>query len=135
MTVEYMLRQICASMPVVLHPEFASEFSSLVQNTGLETRVTRALLSQMELIRKFGLEALCASGHPNFEKLKGSGSGLYSIHINGNNMNYRVLLTCTSSGKILLHTFYERGGKKHTNYAKAIEIAKKRMQELTVGGR
>lgn len=135
MTVEYMLRQICASMPVVLHPEFASEFSSLVQNTGLEDRIARVLLSRMELIRTCGLDFLCSSGNRDFEKLRGSAAGLYSIHIKGNNMNYRVLLTCTSSGKILLHTFYERGGKKNTNYAKAIEIAKKRMQELTAGRR
>lgn len=131
MTIESMIRQICKSMPVVLHPEFISEFSNLVQNAGLEVRIARSLLTRMEQIRACGLDFLCSSGNPNFEKLKGSGSGLYSIHIKGNNMNYRILLTCTSSGKILLHTFYERGGKRNSNYAKAIEIAKKRMQEMS----
>lgn len=114
---------ICEQMDVVMHPKFVNEFCDLVENTGIENRVGRKLLQRMETIRQVGLDNLCSSGNNNFERLKGDGQGLYSIHIKENNINLRILLSQDINGKLLLHTFFERSGKGNTDYTKHISIA------------
>ena len=63
------------------------------------------------------------------EKLKNS-SDLYSMHLESKNFNYRILFSFMENGETLLHLFYERQGKRHTDYSRHTPIAQIRLQEL-----
>jgi len=123
--------ELLFALKVQTHPAFCGEFEELIEHTGIQTRVMKLLLVRITMIHNMGIEALCAQQGNNYEKLKGDGRGLYSLHLQGNNMNYRVLLSALDDGAILLHSFYEREGKKNTGYHNAIPIAQERLREFT----
>ena len=101
------------------HPAFYEEFSELVQKSGEEKRIinvlVRRLLSIIELENiDYGLKWL--------EHLKKYGN-MYSLHIDTQRKNYRLLFSKKDDKKFFLHMFYERSGKDDTSYAKHVPIA------------
>jgi hypothetical protein len=62
-----------------------------------------------------------------FESLKGH-SNLYSMKIKLK-LNIRILYSIDKNGTILLYGFYEKGGKRITDYNNAIPIALERYKE------
>ena len=62
-----------------------------------------------------------------FESLKGH-SNLYSMKIKLK-LNIRILYSIDKNGTILLYGFYEKGGKRITDYINAIPIALERYKE------
>lgn len=66
-------------------------------------------------------------GRSAFELLKKS-EGIYSMPVDTNEVNYRVLYSFEKGGTILIHGFFERGGKRKTNYSTAIPAAQKRLK-------
>ena len=55
---------------------------------------------------------------------------LDSMHLESKNFNYRILFSFMENGETLLHLFYERQGKRHTDYSRHTPIAQIRLQEL-----
>ena len=48
---------------------------------------------------------------------------MYSLHVDTNNKNYRLLFSKKSKKKYFLHMFFEKSGKEATSYDKHVPIA------------
>jgi len=71
-----------------------------------------------------------ASGH---EKLKGTNTNIdyYSLHIQDKIVNIRMLITFENNNTpLFLSAFYERAGKRVTNYDLWIPVIKERYEEM-----
>ena len=65
------------------------------------------------------------------ERLKGSGSRYYSIHLSSAQYNVRLLIYIDRTGTpYFLCAFYERAGKSKTDYSHQIATLDKRLEEL-----
>ena len=106
----------------LFHDDFFEEFTQLVSNSGQEERIIGKLIDKLNAIirledKDYGIKWL--------EHLKAYGN-MYSLHIDLNKINYRLLFSKTNDKKYFLHIFYEKSGKKETAYDKHVEIAVKR---------
>ena len=108
------------------HPLLLDEIKGLVLGTGHEKEFLNSLQSQLTFVKTLGYSAVCMK---QIEKLKNS-SDLYSMHLESKNFNYRILFSFMENGETLLHLFYERQGKRHTDYSRHTPIAQIRLQEL-----
>ena len=109
----------------VFHPKFYEEFVELVRGSGSERKILTQFLRRLDAIRDlddldFGLKWL--------ERLKKC-DNLYSLHIDADGKNYRMLFSRSDDGKYFLHVFYERSGKKNSSYAVHIQTAINRRNE------
>ena len=104
------------------HPMFFEEFSRLVENTGEEKKIINLFVKRLFALIElgdidYGLQWL--------EHLKNYGN-MYSLHIETNNKNFRLLFSKKANNKYFLHMFYEKSGKRNTSYEKHAPIAIKR---------
>lgn len=101
------------------HPKFYEEFCELVKNSGEEKRIIKLLIEKLfAIIELKGIDF----GTKWLEQLKGY-DNMYSLHINTNSTNYRLLFSKRSEHKYFLHMFYEKSGKYATSYDKHVSIA------------
>lgn len=56
------------------------------------------------------------------EKLKAY-NNMYSLHLDADSKNYRILFSKNEKGKLFLHMFFEKDGKTNTSYKKHVPIA------------
>jgi len=101
------------------HPAFFEEFVELVGRSGSEKKLLNQFIQRLYAIMMldnidYGLKWL--------EHLKGY-SNMYSLHLDADSKNYRLLFSKNGKGKYFLRMFYEKSGKKATEYAKHVEIA------------
>lgn len=101
------------------HPAFSEEFVDLVGKSGSEAKLIKQFVDR--------LEAIIALGNVDYgpkwiEHLKKYGN-MYSLHLDADSKNYRLLFSRNKKGKYFLRMFYEKSGKKATGYAKNVEIA------------
>ncbi|MBO5417916.1 MAG: hypothetical protein J6A50_04850 [Clostridia bacterium] len=101
------------------HPKFYDEFSELISKSGQETKIVKAFIKKLYAIielgdRDYGVKWL--------EHLKEYGN-MYSLHIDTNNKNYRLLFSKKSKKKYFLHLFFEKSGKGATSYEKHVPVA------------
>ena len=101
------------------HPEFIEEYDRLVKESGEEEKINNLLVRRLSAIielgnRDYGLKWL--------EHLKDYGN-MYSLHVDTNTQNYRLLFSKSSNKKYFLHMFYERSGKKKSSYESHVPIA------------
>lgn len=115
------------SCNIEVSEEFLSEFLYIVNSSGSKEQILREFVRYLTLLSKNSLQTLC-SENKHFEKLKGC-KNLYAIRIIASKCNLRVLFSCRANGKILLHSFEERKGKKATDYRGHIPVALKRLPE------
>lgn len=54
---------------------------------------------------------------------------MYSLHLDADSKNYRLLFSKSQEGKYFLRMFYEKSGKTATSYAKNVPIAISRRDE------
>lgn len=101
------------------HPAFFEEFVELTGKSG----------SQRKLIKQFveRLNAIIELGNIDFgpkwlEKLK-KYDNMYSLHLDADSKNYRLLFSKTNNGKYFLRMFYEKAGKAATSYAPNVATA------------
>lgn len=104
------------------HPEFYKEFTELISKSGQEKKIIKAFISKLLAIIELGDKDY---GPPWIEHLKKYGN-MYSLHINTNDKNYRLLFSKKSKKKFFLHMFYEKSGKGATSYDKHVPIALER---------
>lgn len=117
-----------------IHPDLVTDLAKLFYNTGNRKDFLSKFVKNLDFLNKYGIEAHIQPSS-QFELLK-EVPNMYSMHVKGKSFNIRILYSFFSDNTILLHGFYKRGGKQHTDYSKAIPIAKGRFNEYieTLGG-
>ena len=108
--------------------EMTTAFFDIISKTGHEEDIFRMLVLRLKILSDLGINA---TRHKEFENI---GNGLFSMHLAGNGFNIRILYALQSNQQpVFLLTFYERGGKRRTDYSaqipKALELLKKYKEE------
>lgn len=112
----------------VFLPGFYDDFEELINNTGNAKKVIDKLLRELNAILELNN---CDCGLRWLEHLKKYGN-MYSLHLDTNNENYRILFSKHSDGKIFLHMFFEKE-KGNTSYSAHVPIARERMKNYLKG--
>ncbi|MBQ9461636.1 MAG: hypothetical protein IJU51_06970 [Clostridia bacterium] len=100
---------------------FISALADLIAGSGYESAVFKLLLIRLRVLQVLGVEAV---KQKEFESL--SGSGIFSMHLAGQGFNLRVLYGFMPDRRpILLLPFFERAGKKATDYSDRIQEAER----------
>ncbi len=116
------------------HPKFLEEITALLLNdlSGKETAFFKKLRIQLNYISSFGRNIDQVSS--NHEKLKGVSRNFYSIRIKAKQFNIRLLLCFDDNDQPqFLSAFFERAGKRKTDYSTFIPVLENRYKELTGG--
>lgn len=111
-----------------VHPECMGEIIQLIHKTGVEQRFLSILRRRLKALAEHR-EKVVLYEPENFESIK-KVSDIYSMHIVANQLNLRVLFSFSKQGELLLHTFYERSGKKNSSYEAHLPIAKERLKQM-----
>lgn len=114
-----------------MHPAFERDLIDLDLFSPADLRFLTEFTTCLSLLRTLGYRASTELNN-KFEKLKHA-SGLYSMRIKVPSKNIRILYSIQHDGTILLCGFFERGGKRKTNYTNFIKTAQMRLKELTRG--
>lgn len=110
------------------HPKFFEEFVELISKSGSEKKIINQFVRRLNTIIELGN---CDFGPKWIEHLKKYGN-MYSLHIDADSKNYRLLYSRTRKGKVFLRMFYEKSGKDATSYAANVPIAQQRMKDIVL---
>lgn len=113
-----------------IHPRFFRELSSLLKKElkGKEAKFFKSLVTQLKNIQDFGVLVHTIDGN---EKILGMDGHFYSIHFSQSQFNIRFLVHISDDNiASLLVAFYERGGKKATDYSQYTQILLSRLNEI-----
>lgn len=117
----------------VLHKEFLKEIRNLLSKElkGKENAFFKSLTTQLNNIKTFGRMVYRVD---NNEILKGADGHYYSIHIESKQFNIRLLIYIDDNGiPYFLCCFYERAGKRKTDYTAHTKVMKARLAQLLEG--
>lgn len=107
-----------------VHGSLTHELVALIAQTGVEQKVFNTLLTRLKFLK---IQGIMATRHKEFEPIS---NGIYSMHITGNGFNLRILYSfAPDKSPVLLLAFYERAGKKKTDYTPHVPVAVQRMKE------
>ncbi len=110
---------------ILIHPALLQEIMDIIKRSGNEKQVFTILSRRLQMLREYGSQAQLY--HKEFELLS---EGIYSMHISTDSINLRILYAFRDPNTMLLLAFYEREGKKKTDYTGKIEVAKDRLNEM-----
>lgn len=113
-----------------LHPLFMKEFASLLKKElhGKEGNFFKLLTAQLNNIKTFGVMVYTIDDN---ERIKGMDGRYYSIHLQQSQFNVRLLVHIDDNGlPRFLCAFYERSGKRQTDYSKYTPVLKQRFEEM-----
>lgn len=116
----------------ILHRKFIEEINDLLKHDlrGKEARFFKSLTTQLNHIKTFG--RLVHTVDDN-EQIKGADGNYFSIHLQQSQFNVRFLIYVDESGEpFFLCAFYERAGKKRTDYSSYTAVAEQRLKELLI---
>ena len=106
-------------------PHLPDELVEILAKSGHETAFYKLMTTRLIQLLS---ERLNAVRLEEFEKL---GGGLYSMHFASKGFNIRILYCFLPNGEpALLRAFYERAGKRRTDYSSQIPIAASRLEAL-----
>lgn len=114
------------------HEDFISDLFDLLDSEKETLRFLGLFATRLTFLSENGISAV-AKSPKQFEKLKGR-NPFYSIHMAVIDKNIRILYYHGNTTICLLHAFFERQGKRATNYTRAIQVAYKRLDDLLLGG-
>lgn len=114
-----------------IHPKCEKKIIELFKSRGNDVKLLTVFTTRLGQLKELGVSAV-KLGRKSFEILKQT-NGIYSMHIDTAEVNYRVLYSFTRENSILLHGFFEKAGKKATDYKTAIPIAQHRRKEWEEG--
>lgn len=121
-----LLRQLCETLSAFrVYGTFSDELKQLIKHTGSDQRFLAKFLERLKFLKEHGVNAIVR--HNEFERLN---NDIYSFHITGKNYNIRILYTFLEDNTVLLLPFFERSGKRATNYFKKIPEAENRKEQL-----
>lgn len=103
-----------------------SDITEIINESGNEFSFLKKFLYALSILDEYKDTAPIKMSNL-FESLKGH-RNLYSMKIKLR-MNIRILYSIDKNGTILLYGFYEKGGKRATDYSNAIPIAQERYKE------
>lgn len=107
------------------HYRLVDELLSLISKSGNEMQFFKLLVLRLRQLSMKGIEATLLT---EFEPLQ---DGLYSMHMSGKGFNIRIIYSFLPNKQpVLLLAFYERGGKRHTDYTPHMEPALSRLREM-----
>ncbi len=109
---------------ILIHPALCPELLKLLKQSGQEKQFLSILAKRLKFLQSEGIQA---TQHEEFERLE---DNIYSMHIASKQLNIRILYSFLNDGSVLLHAFYERAGKRHTDYTGTIALARARLNEL-----
>ena len=126
------LRDLAAQLQnFIVHEQCIKEFSLLLKKelSGKADVFLAVLTTQLKHLADLGPLITKIDDH---EKLKyNTLIDIYSIHLKRSQFNIRLLVSFDKmSNACLLTVFYERSGKKATDYSAKIRIANERFMEL-----
>lgn len=106
-------------------PALISELSDILSQSGREKVFFRLLINRLQQLNTCGINAVM------LEEFENLGNELYSMHLSSSGFNIRILYSfLPNCDPVLLLAFYERGGKKKTDYTPYIGPALSRLSEV-----
>ena len=100
------------------------ELLGLISKSGNEKRFFTLLISRLRILGTMGIDAV------NLTEFENIGKGIYSMHLAAKGFNIRILYGFLPNRKpVLLLAFYERAGKKKTDYSPHLETAQRRLEQ------
>lgn len=116
------LREAFADIDI--HPRMIEELMELIAESGVELQFLNLLLTRLKQLKANGAQAV------KMEEFESLGDRLFSMHLAKANFNIRILYTFLPNRKpCLLLCFYERSGKRATDYTNKIPTALNRYSE------
>ncbi len=111
------------------HYAFMEEFKNLLYDTqGHEKEIFALLVKQLAFVKTLGRQVYNADGN---EIIKYLDKEYYSLHLTGKNFNLRLLMTFDAENNpIFLAAFYERAGKRISDYTQWKKILDKRYSQM-----
>ena len=109
-----------------IHPDLAREIIDIIIGSGYERKFFTLFATRLKYLNLHGIRAI---EQREFELL-GNSNGIYSMHLDSNCFNIRILYSFLPDGSpSLLTCFYERAGKRKTDYSGKISLAADRFKE------
>ncbi len=103
---------------VVFTQELSDSLEDIAVGSGYESDFFKLLFMRLRQLSVLGVHAV------NLEEFENIGSGIYSMHLASRKFNIRILYAFFPNGQpVLLLAFYERAGKKKTDYTNQIPLA------------
>ncbi|MCM1063901.1 MAG: hypothetical protein NC420_05385 [Eubacterium sp.] len=111
------------------HPLFMKEFKKLLSNaSGNEEEIFALLVKQLNYVKLLKKQVFTADGN---EIIKYLNKEYYSLHLLAKNFNLRLLMTFNESNvPIFLAAFYERSGKRNSDYTQWKKVLAARYDEM-----
>ena len=107
------------------HANLFGDIVDIIASSGYERSFFALLIVQLRVLAAQGRNAIL---FPGFERLKHSNSELYSMHLDGRDFNLRILYSfLPDHTPVLLTAFFERDGKRTSDYTPYIPAAKERL--------
>lgn len=113
---------------IKIHPDLLKDLAGLLNNAGIKKEFLAKFKKNLSILSEYSTKAHLLSTN-QFERLKND-DRLFSMHIQGKTFNIRIIYSFLPDGTVLLYGFYERAGKRSTDYSKPIDIAKERLDEF-----
>ena len=112
---------------IVIHSKFLKELQELLEDaSGCEKDILNLLVRQLGYLRDFEKRVNEVDGN---EKLKHTTRDYYSLH--GKGFNIRLLLGFLSENRpVFLVAFFERSGKKISDYSRYIDVLDERYSQM-----
>lgn len=113
-----------------MHERFIKELSALLKKElkGKEKRFFNILTTQLKNISNFGVMVHTVDDN---EIIHGGDGHFYSIHFKQSQFNVRFLVYIFDDGTAyFLSAFYERSGKRATDYTNHIPALEQRLKDL-----
>lgn len=107
------------------HASLFGDIVDIIARSGYERSFFALLIVQLRILAAQGQNAI---QFPGFERLKHAEGELYSMHLDGRDFNLRILYSfLPDHTPVLLTTFFERAGKRTSDYTPYIPAAKERL--------
>ena len=116
------------------HPKFLRELKDVLHKnlSGKENQFFKILYQQLVNINNLKRMIYQADSH---EVLKHASRPYFSIHLQNSQFNVRMLIHITADGvPLFLAVFYERQGKRATDYSQWISVLDQRLMEMLGDG-
>lgn len=115
----------------IFHRCFIVELKDiLLKNAnGSEKEVFNLLIKQLSFVKALGPRVNTADSNEILKGIK-SEEDFYSLHIKNKTVNIRLIMSFYDDVPIFLIAFYEREGKRATDYSKWENVMKERFNQI-----